>query len=214
MSTKNSFTLYPSFNLNALERELLYEIWPYRGTFIICPSAYNPISSASISSCVKLHMYIAVRKYGSFGQQFFSMKSISSSQRLTSVYEAWRWMLEVWSLVSFDTRRITTMKVVFGNSGMLTLAILPALSPKSIAGRMLPRLPFFLASRTSLADFFKNTSTHCRRIHSAIENVFNGSQFSKDSKTYATAVSQRRGPSLCCFKRFCPGIMDRCFFSR
>jgi len=123
-------------------------------------------------------------------------------------------MLNVWSLLPFGTRRITIMKVVFGNTGRLPLAVLPACSAKSVAGRLLPRLPFFLASQTSLAHFFKNISTHCRQIHSALSKFSQGSQVLKVSKKSATAVSQSRGPSLSCFKRFCPGIMNRCFFSR
>jgi len=150
-----------------------------------------------------------VRQYGSFGLQFFSMKSISSSQCLTSVYEACSCMLDVWSLSPFGTRRITTMKFVFGNSGRLPFAFLPARSAKSVASRLLPHLPFFLASRTSLAHFFKNISTDCRQIHSALSKVSKGSHFSKVPKKSATAVSQCRGPSLSCFKRFCHGIMDR-----
>jgi hypothetical protein len=87
ISTKNSFTLCPSFDLKAFERELLYNISPSRGSFIICPGAYNPIYSASNSSCVKLHLYNAVRQFVSFRFHFFLMKSISSSQSLTSVYD-------------------------------------------------------------------------------------------------------------------------------
>ena len=71
ISTKNSFTVCPSFNLKVFERELLYEIWPYTGSFIICLGVYNPIYSSSNSSCVKLNLYIAVRHYGSFRQHFF-----------------------------------------------------------------------------------------------------------------------------------------------
>jgi len=63
-------------------------------------------------------------------------------------------MLDVWSLLPFGTRRITTMKVVFGNSGKLPLAFLPARCAKSIAGCLLPCLPFFLASRTSVRGRF------------------------------------------------------------
>jgi len=106
------------------------------------------------------------------------------------------------------------MKVVFGNSETLHLACLPAHSPKSVAGRLLPRLPCLLASRTSHVHFFRNISTHCCRIHSALSEVSKGSHFSKVAQKSATAVSQCRGPSCCCLKRFCPGIMDRCFFSR
>jgi len=72
ISTNNSFTSYPHFNLKAFERELLYEIWPYRGSFIICPGAYDPIYSSSNSSCIKLQLYIAVRQYSSFGYNFVS----------------------------------------------------------------------------------------------------------------------------------------------
>jgi len=126
MSTKTSFTSCPSFNLKAFERELLNDIWPYRGSFIIWPSVYNPIYSSSNSSCLKLHLYIAVRQNGSFGLQFCLMNSISSSQCLTAVYKAWSCMLDVWSLLPFGSRRITTMKVVFGNSGRLPLAVMPA----------------------------------------------------------------------------------------
>ena len=137
-------------------------------------------------------------EYGSFGPQFVSMKSISSSQCLTSVYEASNCMLDVRSLLPFGTRRITTMKVEYGNSGTLPLAFLPARSPKSVAGRLLPRLPIFLASRTSLEHFFRHISTHCCRIHSALSKFSEASHFSKVSKKSATAISQRRGPFLCC----------------
>jgi hypothetical protein len=106
------------------------------------------------------------------------------------------------------------MKVVFGNSGRFPLAFLPARSTKSVAGWLLPRVPFFLASQTSLAHFFTNISTYCRRIHSALSKFSKGSQVSKVSKKSATAVSQCRGPSRSCFRRFCPQIMDRCLFSR
>jgi len=106
------------------------------------------------------------------------------------------------------------MKVVFGNSGTLPLAFLPVRSPKSLVGRLLPRPPFFLASRTSLPDFFQNISTHCHRIHSALLKCSKGCHVSKVSNQSATAVSQCRGPSRICFEQFCPGIMDQCFFSR
>jgi len=96
MSTKNSFTWCPCFNLKAFERELLYEIWPYRGSFMISPGAYSPIYSSCNFSCVELDSYIAVRQYGSFREHFVLMKSISSSLCLTSAYEAWNWLLNVW----------------------------------------------------------------------------------------------------------------------
>jgi hypothetical protein len=155
-----------------------------------------------------------VRQYGSFGQQLFLMKSISSSQCLTSVYEAWSCMLDVGSLLPFGAQRFTTMEVVFGNSETLPLAFLPARSPKSVANCLLPPLPFVLASRNSLAHVFTNISTHCRRIHSALSKFSKGSHFSKVSEKSATTICQPRGPSRYGFKMLCPGILDRCFISR
>jgi len=88
------FTLCPSFNLKAFERELLYDIWSYRGSFIICPGAYNPIYSSSNSSCVKLHLYNAVRQYGSFGLQFFrwNQSAPPSASHLCTKLGIARWM--------------------------------------------------------------------------------------------------------------------------
>jgi len=214
ISTKNRFTLCHSFNLKKFEREMLYDIWPYRGTFIICLVAYNPIYSWSNSSGVKLHLCTGVRWYGPFGLQFLSIKSISSSQYLISVYEAWSYMLDVWSLVPFGTQQITTMKVVFGNSETLPLPFFPGCSPKSVASRLLPRLPFFLTSRISLAHFDNTIATHCSRIHLASSKLSKGSQVLKVSKKSITAVAQCSGPSRSCFKQFCPGRMDRCFILR
>jgi len=64
MSTKNSFTLCPSFNLKPIERELLYDIWPYRGSFKICAGVYDSIYCSSNSSCVKLCLYLTVTALG------------------------------------------------------------------------------------------------------------------------------------------------------
>jgi len=214
ISTKNIFGSCQSFNLKAFERQQLYEIWPYMGSVIIWSFVYNPIYSSSNWACSNVHLNFDVRMYGSVGRLFLLMKSISSSQCLTSVYVALSGFGDRTISLPFDTRQITTMNVVFGNSGRLLLSFLLASSPESIAGRLLPRLSFFLASRISLAHFSKNISTHCRRIHSALSKLSNGSQLSNVSKKSATAVSQCRGPSLSCSNRFCPRIMDRCFFSR
>jgi len=214
ISSKNNCTLCPSFNLKAFKRELLYEIWPYRGSFSICHSVYNPIYSSSNSSCVKLHLYNTVSQYGSFGPQFFSMKSIICSQCLTSGYEGWSCLLDVWSLLLFDTQRITTMKVVFGNSGRVLITFLPAHSPKSVASCLLPYLPYFLAFQTSLAKLFNIIWTLCRQIHLALSRFSKGSQVSKVSEKSQTAISQGRGPSRNCFNRCCPRIIDPFFFSK
>ena len=106
------------------------------------------------------------------------------------------------------------MNDVFGHSGRLLLAFLPAHFPKSIASRLLPHLLFFLAFRISLAHCFRNISTYCRRIHSALSKLTNGSQVSNVTNKSATTAIQWRGPPRNCFNRFCPGTMDRCFFSK
>jgi hypothetical protein len=76
-------------------------------------------------------------------------------------------MLDVWSLSPFGTRQITIMKVVFGNSGRLPLAFLHTRSPKSIAGRLMPHLPFFLASHNLACTFLE------KHLHPLPPNPFN-----------------------------------------
>jgi len=214
ISTTNMFTLCPSFNLTAFERQQLYKIWPYVGSLIICLCLYIPIYSSSNSSCSKMNLNIDLRMYGSFGPPFWSMKSPNSSQCLTSVYEAWSCLGARTISFPFDTQQIITVNVVFGTSGRLLLTCVPTRSPKSVAGRLLRCLPFFLASRILHTHFFKNISTCCQRIQSALSKLTNGSQVSNVAKKSATAVTQCRGPSRTCFNLFCPQIMDRCFFSR
>jgi len=212
ISTPNIFTLCPSFNLEASERQQLYEIWPYMGSLIIGPCLYIPIYSSSNSSLSKVHLNIDVRMYGSFGPPFLLMKSTNTSQCLTSVYEAWS-CVGAWTIsLPFDTQWIITVNVVFGNSGRLLLTGLPARSPKSVASRLLARHPFFLAFRISAAISSRNIATHCQRIHSALSKLHNGSQFSNVAKKSVTVVSQCWGPSRTCFHRFCPRIMGWCFF--
>jgi hypothetical protein len=160
-----------------------------------------------------VHLNLDVRVYGSFRRPFLLMKSISSYQCLTSIYAAWSSFGDRTRSWPFDTRQITAMNVVFGNSGRLLLPFLLAHSPKSVTGHLLPGLPFFLASQISLAHFIRNISTHCRRSNLALSKLSQGNQVSNVSKKSATAVTQCRGPSLSCFKRFCPRIMDQCFFS-
>jgi hypothetical protein len=111
-------------------------------------------------------------------------------------------------LVPLGTRPITTINIVFGNAGTLPHAFSLVRFPKFIAGRLLPCLPFFVASQTSLSEFFKNISTHDHRIHSALVKVSNGSQVSNVIKQSPTTVFQFKGSSRNCFKRFCPGIID------
>jgi hypothetical protein len=152
--------------------------------------------------------------YGSLGRPFLLMKLISSTQCLTSVYTALSSFGDQTISFPFDTLQITTRNVVFGNCGMLLLAILLTHSPKSVAGHLLPRLSFFLAFLISLAHFFQTISTHSRRIHSALSKLSKRNQVSNFFKESATALSLCRGPFLSYFNWFCPQIMDRCLFSR
>jgi hypothetical protein len=175
----------------------------------IIPYTLHPILPSSSCICI-----IAVRLYGSSGLQFCSTKSISSAQCVRSVYKAWSCMLDVWSLLPFGSRRNTTMKVVFCITGRLPVAVLPAHSPKSVASCFLPHVPFFIASRTSLAQFFTNIFTHYHRIHSALSEFSNGCQVSNAAKKSVSAVSQCRGLSHNCFRWFGPQIIDQCSFSR
>jgi len=202
--TKYTFKLCPSFNLNTIERKLLYKIWKYGGLFIIYLGAYNTIYFSSNSSCIQLHLYIAVRQFGSFRLQFCSMKSISSSQCLTSVFNAWSWLLDIQSLLLFNTRWITTVKAVLGYCCRLPQVSLPTCSVKSISGCLMPSVSFFLTSPTSLANGFNIMPTHCRRNHSALLKSSKESEFSKVTKISSTTISQCRGPSHSYFELFCP----------
>ena len=146
ISSKNIFGLCPSFDLKPFERQQLLQIWPYMGFIIISPFVYNPIYSSSKSSCSKVHLNNDVIMYGSLWPQFLSMKSISISQCLTFICKAWSCLGARTISLPFNTQQITIMNVVFGNYGRLLLAFLLAPFPKSVAGRLLARLPFFLTS--------------------------------------------------------------------
>ena len=134
ISSENIFGLCPSFNLNAIKRQHLYEICPYTGLIVLCLCVCNPIYYSSKSSCSKGHLIFDVRIYCSFRPPFLSMRSISSSQCLTFIYEAWSWFEDRMILLPFNTQWITIMNVVFGNSVRLPLAFLPTRNPKSVAG--------------------------------------------------------------------------------
>jgi len=214
ISSNNIFTLCPKFNLKAFQTQQLYQIRLYIGSLIIIPGVCNFIYSSSNSSCCTVHLNIDMRKYGSPRPPCLLMKSTNCSRRLTSVYEASSFSGAWTKSFPFDNQWITTMNIIFGNSGRLHISFLPSHSPKSVPSGLLPRLPLFLACHILLAHFFKNTSTHCQGIHSALSKSTNGSKFLNVSKTSATTVSQCSGPSWTCFNRFCPRIMDQCFLSR
>lgn len=114
------------------------------GSILIRPCVINPIYYLSNSSCSKVKLNIEVRMYGSFGPTFLSKKSISSSHYLTLVYQVWSCLGARTISLTFDTQQITTVNVVFGNSGRLLRASLIERSPKSIVGFWLTRLPFSL----------------------------------------------------------------------
>jgi hypothetical protein len=131
------------------------------GSLIICLCLNNRIYSDSNSSCTKMHLNVDVRMYGSVGPQCLSMRSPNFSQCLTSVYKAWSYLGARAISLPFDSQRIITVNVVFGNSGRLHLAVSPARSSKSVATHLWPRLTFSLASRFSLAHVFNHISTYC-----------------------------------------------------
>jgi len=214
MSTKHIFGSCPSFNLKTFERHQLYEIWPYMWSLLLLLCVYNHIHSLPNSSWSKVYLKIDVRMCGSLWPLFLSMKWISSSQCLTSVYDAWLcWGTGTISL-PVNTQQFTTMNIECGNSGRLLFAFILACSLRSRTIHLFARLSFCFASWLSDAHFFKNISTHCRGIHSALSSLFNCRKLSKVSKKSAPAISQYRGPFQMYFKLFCPQIMDRCFFSR
>jgi len=214
ISIKTIFWSCLSFDLKGFERQQLYKICPHMELFITCIFVYGPIYFSSNSCCSMVHVNIDVSMYGSFRPPLLLMISVSTSQCLPSVYEAWSYLGATTRSLPFDPQQITTMNILFGNSGMILLALLLVCSPKSVAGRLFPCLPFFLALRILIAHFFKAIWTHFRQLHWALSKLCNGSQPPYVSKESATAVFQCRGPSQSCFNWLCPRIMDRCFFSQ
>ena len=142
------------------------------------------------------------------------MKSIRSSQCLSSVYEVWSCLGARTISLPFDTQRITIIDVEGSNSGRLLLTILLLRLPKSDAGRMLPCLPFFLTTRISHKHFFNRISTLYRRIHSPLSMSTKGSQSSNVTKQSAPSVSQSNDPSGNFLNWFRPRLIDRWFISR
>jgi len=213
ISTKKILRLYSCFNLIAFERQQLDEIWPYILSIIIGLVVYNSIFSSSNLFVSKVQSNIDVMIYGAFGHLFLVMKSFSFSQCLTSVYKVYNCLEAGTQSLPFNTQWITTMNIVFDNSGRLLLACQMAHTPKSVAGRSFPRLAFFLSFQISLAHRFKSIWTHCQQIHSAESKTSNSTKFLSVSKTSATTNSQCRGPSRIYFKQFFPQRIYRSFFS-
>jgi len=119
ISIKNIITLCPSFNLKASERQQLYEIWLYMGLLILYLCLYNPINFSANLSSFKVHLYINVRMYFSFGPPFLLMKSTNSSQCPTSVYKARSCFGARTKSLPLNAQCLITVNIVFGNSGMI-----------------------------------------------------------------------------------------------
>jgi hypothetical protein len=84
-STQHIFGSCPSSNLKAFERQQLYKMCQYMWSIIIYLIVYSPIYSSSNSSYFNVHLNLNIRIYGSVRHQFLFMKTISTSQCLTSV---------------------------------------------------------------------------------------------------------------------------------
>jgi hypothetical protein len=83
---------------------------------------------------------------------------------------------------------------------------------KSVAGCLLPCLPFFLSSRCWVAYFFLTIATQCELTQLVWLKFAKGCQSSNVTKNVSTAISQSRGLSLSCFEWFIPQIVGPCFF--
>jgi len=66
ISTKNTFKSYPQFNLKVIDRQQLYELYPYIDLVIIWLYVYNVIFMLSNNCCYKVHGYIVIRRYSLF----------------------------------------------------------------------------------------------------------------------------------------------------
>jgi len=210
-SIKNPFELCSSFNIIASEWQQLYKIFSDMGAIIPVPFAYNSIHiSCKVSSPI-LYMNIHVWKYGSFRPLFLLIISISSSQCLTTIYEAMCHLGDWIILQHVDSQPIATINVFIRNSGWLGYVILPTHSPKSIAGLLLTCLPCFLNFQIWHIHIFKTIYKNCTNIDSAILKISDGTQFLNVAKQSATAVSQYRGSSQISCLMFCCLIMYWCF---
>jgi len=190
----------------------LYDICSYMGSVTISLFVYNPIYSLSNLSFSKVHRNLKVRVYGSCGCLLLLLISISSSQCLTSAYAAWCWFGDTTISWPFDTQQITMMNAVFLNTGRYLFAFLLVHSPKSVNDRFYPRLHIFPRLSNFACTCLPKHPYHCGRICSALSTFSTVNQIWIVSKKSATAVAQCRGPSQSCVNRFCPRIMDRCFF--
>jgi len=208
ISITTIFGLCPSFDLQVFDWQQLYEMLLYMGSFIICWCVHNPIQSFSNSSCSQINFNIDVRMDGSFGPLFLSMKSISSYQCVTSVYEAWRCWGDISLRLPFNLPQITNMNGLSGNSGRLLLMFFPTGSPKSVTGSLMPLLSFSVTSWISLAHFWQHFPTYCHQTNWALSKLSNGRQFSNVAKKSGTLVLMCSSPSRSSFKQFCPQIID------
>ena len=148
VSTKNIVKFYPGSTWNHFKGNSytkFSEIW---GHWEISLCIYNTTYSSSNSSHSKVHWNLEHGINGAFRPLLLLMKSISSSQCPTFEYGTGSCIGHLRLALPSNTHQITTMNIVFGNSGKLLLIFLPALSPKSIAGCLLSCFPSFLGSWT------------------------------------------------------------------
>jgi len=214
ISTNNIAKLYHSFNLKEFGTEQLNEICPCMGSFLACAGVNNLIQSSSDVSCSKMHINMDLTIFRTFEHLLLSMKSICSSQCLTSGYKAWNWLGGIILSFPFVTQQITTMHIVIGILGRLLLGCVTAHSPTSTISLFLLRLLFLLNFQILLVHFLKKILIHCHQIHSVWSMISNGSQHAHVIRISATTICQYRGPSPSCFKQFCPQIVPWYFVSR
>jgi len=146
----------------------------------------------SSMSCSKVHWNIVVWMYGTFGPQFLSMKSIHSSQFLSSGYNAWSYIGDARLSLLCGTRWMANITTMDGNSRTIFSTLLPMLSPKPSTCHWLSHLWWLLNSQSLISMYFKSISIQCWWIHSALSKCYNCRQFSNVTKESATAVSRCR----------------------
>lgn len=130
-----------------------------------------------------------------FQSKYFSMKSLGFFLCLTSKYETWYCLLDVWSLLPFGTLRIITIAVIYGKVDQSALVMLPVHSPKPVGSHWGPCISFFLTFQTSLPHFFDNIPIQFCQIDSAASDLSYDSRHSKITKQSAMDIIIPQGPS-------------------
>lgn len=154
------------------------------------------------------------RLYDSLWPPSYSMKSNAFCLFLSAVCSIWYCLEHIGFSLPFNTQRIISMTIGFGNYTRLLSALYPVFSSKTIAISLtLPRC-FILSSWPSVAHFFKHISIHYHPIHSTLMYLSNGRQFSNIATILAIVVLQHWGSSWSCVLLFCLQIIPWLIFSR